>query len=665
MADFVTLTTPPILVGPNDEPAQGRLYARVSRMFPLAGKLVVPFSGSGLIVNGMFTDNDGLAYKLPVTPEGAAIELIAELFQDGPGRNTSHIIRRHVAVPDQATITWDGLIDVVPAAVVTDYVRPPWAAELDAKAELALEAANTAIALVGSIPLVAAGPGIDYTGVTDSTAALQAFINSLPDRSEINLLPGALRTSSPLVFPNQVTLRGGGGAIGGAGELVTERTVTAFIFSHPTADCLVFEGAGNTLRDFAVIHTGSAPSAGAGIRLKKATNGSMSGVTVLGFSTLVWSDGVYWNMSGCWLYDPAKYGLHVSNTASDYTDHGDFGIVNNVISAMYREYEAIAGVQWESGGGIRFVGNKINAAAQPGNPSTRRFEYGLYFNSRNDVQTGDLVIDGNSIANCSKAMVRITQTGNGYFGYVNVTGNQINVGDDTCVGIHVGAQDVSHFQNIRDVHVGGNVFHDFPGSSVIVDYAANIDIGRNVHKNVGSPVIRLGTGVQSAVPIGASVASQSVAGDDVTLIEDWRSHGVDSPREGTMTHDYQRAWHETTINNDQTMFRVGAMQDGAIIATIRISGYGWDFGNRQFAIEEKKFFSRQGGGSMNHTTIGTRVNMGNGAADIAITYDCPWEGPNAGQCLIKVRVTNATFPNVDAEVQVTLQGGVQIVHKGN
>lgn len=640
----------------------------VNDMNGLGGR--VPIAGPAYLEiqpNQAWVDSDGIlttrTLSVPIVAGVASVEVTptsAGRYYRILLRNVSGLFRPWtVTVPDLPQVSLATLIQeyqVDPATVPgASQPDPAWVADLeDVKASIA--------AVEQDISVVLRGDGIDPTGVTDSTAAIQAKLDALPPFARVTIPAGTFRISS-LMFNSVMTFVGCGGSIGGDGELSPERAVTTLVSTSPTADALTFTAAGVTLRDFALVNNSTTPpTGGRGILLTKASQAYIEGVTVLGFWDNVEARGVYWSMHACHLYDPVHYGLHVNNQGAAYVDHGDFGITGNIISAMYREYEAVAAVQWESGGGIRFVGNKINAAAQPGNGATRRFQYGLRFDARDDTATGDLVITGNSIANCSVALVRITQTGDGYFGYFNITGNQINVGDDTCVGVHVGAGDEAHLQNIVDGLIADNVFHDFPGSSIVVDWAMNVNIGENVHKNVGtngSPVVRLGTGVQSATPIGASVASQAVRGDNITILEDWRTHGNDSPRQGTMAHDYQRAWHETVAGNDQAMYRIGVMQNGAALVTVRVTGTNWDT-NRQFTIEETKYLWRSWSNSVTHETVGVPIAAGV-AADMQITYDTV---TYPGQVVILVRSTNPAWPNVDAEVQVTAQGGVQIVHKG-
>lgn len=208
MVDFVALVTPPILVGPNGEPAQGKIYAHTTNTFALPGVLVVPYSAQGLIKDGVFTKLGGLPYLLPVTPEGGAIELVAEIFQDVPGgQRTKHYIRRTVATPNASTVTWDALTDVVPVAEGGDYVLPSWAASLDAKASEAIAAAEKValdrVATETAAAEAAAFGGTNNTQVAGmvtvdgpTKTALSATIGTQVAASVVTATPGAMFTTA-------------------------------------------------------------------------------------------------------------------------------------------------------------------------------------------------------------------------------------------------------------------------------------------------------------------------------------------------------------------------------------------------------------------------------------------------------------------------------------
>lgn len=183
MVDFVALVTPPILVGPNDVPAEGSIFAKTTSTVALPGKLVVPFQAEGKIVAGQFQDLKGLPYKLPVTPEGVAVEIVAQIIETKPGvARSKYYISRTVAVPDQSTVTWDALVDVVPVVSGGDYILPPWAAELSEKSDAAIAAADTAAtkateATTARNEAVAAKNAAEAVGATNDTIMASVAAN--------------------------------------------------------------------------------------------------------------------------------------------------------------------------------------------------------------------------------------------------------------------------------------------------------------------------------------------------------------------------------------------------------------------------------------------------------------------------------------------------------
>lgn len=118
-----------------------------------------------------------------------------------------------------------------------------------------------------------AGPGIDLTGATDSTVAVQAFLAALPDGASVTIPSGAtIQLTDTLYCPRQFIFRGSG----------TLRW-TAGVASKPGLDIL---GAGTVLDGIRLVNAGVVPAATGdkqyGIAIE-ASNVTVQGVTVDGF----------------------------------------------------------------------------------------------------------------------------------------------------------------------------------------------------------------------------------------------------------------------------------------------------------------------------------------------------------------------------------------------
>lgn len=130
MPDIAALVTPPLLLDSTGAPANGDIYTRVTSSIEVSGGYVTPTQGHGVISFGQFKALDGSSFDLPVTPEGVAVEIFVELREEGPSGRKKHRISRTVAVPDQSTVTWLELVDVIPVGSGTDYEVPAWVLSL-------------------------------------------------------------------------------------------------------------------------------------------------------------------------------------------------------------------------------------------------------------------------------------------------------------------------------------------------------------------------------------------------------------------------------------------------------------------------------------------------------------------------------------------------------
>lgn len=207
-------------------PAVGDIFARLTSPVPLVPGLALPVQSRGAVINGQIKSLNGAPFELPPTPEGVAIELCLELVEprpsgQGQNRPVKHSIRRTVAIPDQTSVEWDDLIDVVPIDSGTDYTIPAWVISLLGEAvdagAIAATARDEAVAAAASVPdasyvaanYVAKGSvvvdvadfGVVADGVTDNTAAVQSVINAAADRATIVAPKGATLKTSGWTVP--------------------------------------------------------------------------------------------------------------------------------------------------------------------------------------------------------------------------------------------------------------------------------------------------------------------------------------------------------------------------------------------------------------------------------------------------------------------------------
>jgi hypothetical protein len=127
-----TFLPSPLLLNSAQEPATGVIATRVTSWFDNDAGIVTPALAVGIIRNGVVFDVTGYEpFVIPATPQGVAVEIVIQLDEKRDGRpQLRDLPRRFVSVPDQAAVTWDDLVDVVPIDADTQYEMPPWAAAI-------------------------------------------------------------------------------------------------------------------------------------------------------------------------------------------------------------------------------------------------------------------------------------------------------------------------------------------------------------------------------------------------------------------------------------------------------------------------------------------------------------------------------------------------------
>ena len=164
----------------------------------------------------------------------------------------------------------------------------------------------------------------------------------------------------------------------------------------------------------------------------------------------------------------ATYGILFENTVT--ADAGDAGVCNNVISnSLLAAGTGSAGFRYQSGGGLRFIGNKI-----------LNFQRGFDMQIPNGAATVDLMFVGNSIENQSVAAMRMGRSGTtGSFGSITITGNEV-AGTVQGIAINVGASNGI---------IIGNTFNLCSQAAIVINSAPNWQVGHNNYAACAANVI--------------------------------------------------------------------------------------------------------------------------------------------------------------------------------
>jgi hypothetical protein len=245
----------------------------------------------------------------------------------------------------------------------------------------------------------------------------------------------------------------------GTGASATPMSGSGIVSTSTTLPALIENGEGSVMEDFGVWNVAvTAPTAGAGIKVQAGTQGRKRNVLVSGFYDCVdygSTSGRYWHMSACKVMDPVRYGVYIHNTTPS-GDEGDMTIDGGSHFNTWSARTPEAAVRWESGGGLKFNGNKINQGM-----TGPKWKVGLDILAADNVITGVMPITGNSIENCTVACIRIgtlTANAGSSLAKIEIVGNEIAPFSSTADGIQIQPQIVWNF---TDIVVNSNSIRDY------------------------------------------------------------------------------------------------------------------------------------------------------------------------------------------------------------
>lgn len=256
------------------------------------------------------------------------------------------------------------------------------------------------------------------------TAAIQAAHDALPSTGGTILLdagPYAI-TAGTIAFTKPIHLVGSGpngsnastGAFfNGIGTLLT--------CSSSTGIALQVDADGCTFEKLHLQNTSvSAPTAGSAIKV--ASNGKSCryiDCCIEGFYVgLNVEKGYYWKVDRCSFIDPVLYGIRIQDIG--LVDGGDQTITNSDFTAGPNNLTPTAGIQWESGGGPKIIGCKVNITG------SASFTVGFNFQISDGATTSVAVVSSCSIENVTYGVLfQLSGVSNtGHFGKIVVIGNE-------------------------------------------------------------------------------------------------------------------------------------------------------------------------------------------------------------------------------------------------
>lgn len=512
---------------------------------------------------------------------------------------------------------------------------------------------------------------------TDDTDAVQDFLDD--DTGAIKYFAGTYLCPSGVTLTVPSRIFGHGGYIGDGGPF--PRIASGIVVTSPTATGLAVNGSGHALEGFGILNIGTEPTAGAGIDISIGHAVSADNLTVAGFYDGWHWTGCYWQMNSCNVYDWVNNGLYVRNStaSSDTYDHGDFGVFNSVFSNVYRQGMSRKAIRWESGGGIRLVGGKINARGQTGNSRGNVLARGIDIAPA--AYTADLQVTGMNIANTyDGAIVLHNETsGSGGMSDLNITGNLINVTyyhetsaqSYPAMGVVVDGFAGSNWNTFRGLIIGANTFQGLQGSDIFLRNVNGVHVAPNVHffSARTDPVIKIDSGINSgsASATHITVDRQSYAwsqgsgqyGMAFTAIEDKRNNDVYN--RGVTEHDYGRAVRIAAKDTDFSLWQLGlwgnSTSGNAARVTLELSGQTAD--GEVYVRQDRVLLRAINSTTHTVTSIGDDIAAGTGA--LTVTWDV---STDATKLALKVKIpASATGVTAGLRARLRIEGGVQTVYQ--
>lgn len=351
------------------------------------------------------------------------------------------------------------------------------------------------------------GYGLVGNGSADDTAALQAAIDAAGSGGKVLLPPGNFLVTSALTVTNDgVTIEGQSGWV--SQIITTSRTIKALTIA---ADGFTMKGV--RFDNQSVL----AATAGGAVEL---TSGRSALISECVFSSGWWENVAVVNaydaiVDRCKLVDAINAQVHYQSVS--VPDRGDSWITNNLIGTSTG---TTYGVLWESGGGLRIMGNKI-----------LEHDVGVMVYPPTGVVTANVFVQNNSIENQVSYGVRcLRQSGSPTVSFVHIQGNEID-----CSGGGVVAA-VSLAVGFSYAEVSGNNIRT--GNSQI-----GIDLGASAGAYVyGNNLVGCSVGVQTGDGVNNRIGPNNYIGCTTNVLDDT---GYDATY-GPVEHFYSCHLHTTS-----------------------------------------------------------------------------------------------------------------------
>lgn len=451
-------------------------------------------------------------------------------------------------------------------------------------------------------------PSGDTSGATDF-ATLSAV---MAKGGRVYLADDAYYCNAPLVASAPVCLQGAGSSDGypSGGDTAP----TSITFTGATAAGLTLQGPGSII-DAVHIRNGSSTlaTAGAGIILAGAHGASINRCSTRGFyySVDVQNAQAY-AITDNKLFSPARSCIHIANAVADEGDPIISG--NQLIAGGLNNATPLAAVIFAAGGGVKFIGNKINREG-PALSGSFWFRNGLLFQPTNNVQTGVFVLNDNSMENTLQDIVfldgSLCTSGSAFLHGFIIVGNECAAPS----GFHAVRVAGSAFCGFQDILID-SLHSNYGGGGLVnlVQYCTNVMLGQLSAKIVdaGTPVVYIGSG-GGAAQVTATVTDVNydlarinvrVPAPSQTLVTDFTQNATDNHVCGSRTLSHDREIPNLGVAPSTTnlgTFSFGANQSARLKVSVsaNLTGIG------PFAAVAERVFTSDGSKAVTATSVGS------------------------------------------------------------
>lgn len=407
-------------------------------------------------------------------------------------------------------------------------------------------------AIVGSMPDLRSSTWVDVKdhgavgdGKSDDTKALQKALSAVPARGGTVRFPAGryLVPFGGLVCEKPISVMGDG------------MGTSAIVMTAGTGVCMQLDSPWSVVTDVGLLHSGDSKGVAqaTGLLLRHRDFTQIHRVQIQGFATAArLLDGIYFSVVDCSFRD-FSIGLELAYESS--SDAGD----STVYGCTFDRTQLDTGrggtaILWHSGGGLRFINNKINGRPE----RAGALQHGIRLAPSTRTSTGLAIIGGNSIECFHETGISLSSEPLGRFNNsFLVTGNEIagyqDQGDET--GIYV--NDV-----VDGVALDGNHIYDVH-RGVYIDNAINVALGGgNVLSKVKEVGIELGPTVRACSGLENVNIAAEPGGLDVVLDQRLFSAGK-----------YKRtvSWMDVETPTNLTVLRVGCSLAAPAVIDLDVS----------------------------------------------------------------------------------------------